>query len=330
MKRHAFTLVELLVVITIIGILMSLLMPAIQEAREAGRLAQCQNNMRNIGQAYKNFTAQGGRIVPGTWPTQLSKFIENQQSIYNCVNDDNNEAPTEQQQVSSLGDYLFHVENQGFAEYGGSHNIPFAEGPRCRVCDPSNTTGNSQGVGNPYWLPGGGGLGNPNNYVLESSDSFIFEFEDASDFDWTDCVIFVDPQPDGQIRCRFAAKHAGYSFRLLNPDGSIKYDPFEPGNEWYAEGAGRASYGINNKAGRFIPDDAKKIFMVEYEKIIANVVGPTANTLEWANWVAPRHRGVMNVLYEDGRVEKHVPGSIDPRVTTTHNEYWNPKRDAPL
>ena len=67
MKRHirrGFTLVELLVVITIISMLMALLLPAVQSAREAGRRATCMNNQQQIGKAMLNYESGAGEF-PG-------------------------------------------------------------------------------------------------------------------------------------------------------------------------------------------------------------------------------------------------------------------------
>ena len=82
-SRIAFTLVELLVVMAIIGILVGMTLPAVQMVRESARRTGCLNNMRQVGLSIQHFESTRNKLPPArgadrylTWPVYLMPFME--------------------------------------------------------------------------------------------------------------------------------------------------------------------------------------------------------------------------------------------------------------
>jgi prepilin-type N-terminal cleavage/methylation domain-containing protein/prepilin-type processing-associated H-X9-DG protein len=96
-RRRGFTLIELLVVIAIIGVLIALLLPAVQMAREAARRAQCSNNLKQLGLAVQTYAGENNQTLPPSgacgapqnhsMKVRLLPFLE-QQVAFNNVNFD--------------------------------------------------------------------------------------------------------------------------------------------------------------------------------------------------------------------------------------------------
>src|SRR5690606_20466187 len=137
--RRGFTLIELLVVIAIIGVLIALLLPAVQAAREAARRSQCSNNLKQIALGFHNYHDTHQVFPPGansccwgTWLLYGLPYVE-QQALYNAWN---------------FGGRSF--DDTGTFRYGGPLNITVTSTRVDAYTCPSDPQGlNLSGIGDP-------------------------------------------------------------------------------------------------------------------------------------------------------------------------------------
>ncbi|WP_234824292.1 DUF1559 domain-containing protein [Bremerella cremea] len=149
-RRHAFTLVELLVVIAIIGVLIALLLPAVQQAREAARRMQCSNNLKQMGLAAHNFQDTYGYLPGGardghttydwkccnsrhssgwSWMFQILPYVE-QTAIYELGKSGDSSEDVNNTKHSAVGATFAPIFNcpsrRGIQTFSGSYRADYA------------------------------------------------------------------------------------------------------------------------------------------------------------------------------------------------------------
>jgi prepilin-type N-terminal cleavage/methylation domain-containing protein/prepilin-type processing-associated H-X9-DG protein len=238
--KSAFTLVELLVVITIIGILIALLLPAVQAAREAARRMQCANNFRQVGLAMHNYHSAIGTFPPGQlahgydscnpgvasagagWGTHILPYLE-QQAVYDqfdfrksFTNTTANASGKSNFQVAAtyIGAYLCPSDPQGgelcafsgVGTNGSDPNEDFRQTNMAGVADPASWSCDSNGWWPTAYPKVGGVMG-------EGQGARI-----ADIYDGTSCTLMVS-EVTGGGRGSFGGATWGWSDALDTADG---------------------------------------------------------------------------------------------------------------
>jgi prepilin-type N-terminal cleavage/methylation domain-containing protein/prepilin-type processing-associated H-X9-DG protein len=303
-RRGGFTLIELLVVVAIIAVLIALLLPAVQSAREAMRRAQCCNNLKQIGLAMHNYASAHDALPPGwkgccwgTWLIFVMPYLE-QQALYNSWN--------------FAGNNL----------WGGPYDSPFRYG------GPANLTVSSTRV-NVFYCPSDGGNGNlvggaswpvtSQNYVVNfgntsatqdaSLDGVVFLGAPFTDIGSPITAIYgssTSPASIGGI-IRLSAITDGLSNTMITSEVVVGQGADFRGFSWWFEGAAFEGYLAPNSSS---PDLMQSQNYCNYPFQNNPPCAGAPSIIAIMNAARSRHPGGVNVGLADGSV-RYIKDSIN-------------------
>jgi prepilin-type N-terminal cleavage/methylation domain-containing protein/prepilin-type processing-associated H-X9-DG protein len=330
-RRKAFTLVELLVVIVILGLLLALLVPAGQQVWAVARITICRNNLFHIYQAFGTAAADSRLSNSGQTPF-FPKPEEWMGTAISCSETGNILLCPEtdykvQEQQAALGDPLSHLV---YVHRVRSFQVAFD--------DPSHQGFGHMNLGT--WT----GSDERGNYIeIGLNDNSPITENYISTSESHDGIIRVYLNDGGKTIAKLI-KYSCNEYNCVLFDGKPLFtgpgdppgvtDPSSTMYGWLGPGAGKngmefelggaatatCSYGMA-KGAELFGTGHHKILVMDYDK---SIVDPTVSTSHDLLLKAGRHMGRINILFTDGSILSFGPTEIDPLIPRNKAYFWSP------
>jgi prepilin-type N-terminal cleavage/methylation domain-containing protein/prepilin-type processing-associated H-X9-DG protein len=312
MKRSAFTLVELLVVISIIVLLASMLVPSYRGARSQARRALCQINLHHIFQGFGSHYSQNAQklvgkvFFPDDWPSVPAGDV-GVDKVFICPEVD----------TKTLSRSNGVIAGARYINRCRGLDLPFNQAPfDDRAMFLSAVRGaDSLGAYTDFWT-------NDNSskyYEGDGHDGVVRIYEPVGSV----CKAKIVSYTCGEYNC------VTYYGKPMFPGSNSPTDPNDPSYGWMGvDSFGRVgrivdlqsaacSYGINSKANMFAFGDTK-VLVLDFDSRLADPAWDISQALTDA---AKRHQSSLNVLFSDGAVRVMGASEIDP-LFTVNRSVW--------